>query len=117
MSRATSTRTRPQGADRRPDAEIQRLVRRSLRAVVQLTQLGERTITVDCDVIQADGGTRTAAITGGYVALADAIQHLRQSSSLLSEPLHLGRRDHVGVVLGTRSSIWTTWRTPRPTWT
>ncbi|MDH5544655.1 MAG: ribonuclease PH [Gammaproteobacteria bacterium] len=57
--------------------EIQRLIGRSLRAVVDLSQLGERTITVDCDVIQADGGTRTASITGGYVALADAIQNAK----------------------------------------
>jgi len=55
--------------------EIQRLIGRSLRAVVDLEKLGERTITVDCDVIQADGGTRTASITGGYVALVDAINH------------------------------------------
>jgi len=54
--------------------EIQRLIGRSLRAVVDLTALGERTVTVDCDVIQADGGTRTAAITGGYVALVDALR-------------------------------------------
>ena len=56
--------------------EIQRLIGRSLRAVVDLEALGERTITIDCDVIQADGGTRTAAITGSYVALMDAIQYL-----------------------------------------
>ena len=56
--------------------EIQRLIGRSLRAVVDLQALGERTITIDCDVIQADGGTRTAAITGSYVALVDAVQYL-----------------------------------------
>jgi ribonuclease PH len=68
--------------------EIQRLIARSLRAVVDLTALGERTITIDCDVIQADGGTRTASITGGYVALADAITHIRKNSGLKKEPLH-----------------------------
>jgi ribonuclease PH len=68
--------------------EIQRLIARSLRAVVDLSALGERTITIDCDVIQADGGTRTASITGGYVALADAITHIRKNSGLKKEPLH-----------------------------
>ncbi|MCW8840837.1 MAG: ribonuclease PH, partial [Gammaproteobacteria bacterium] len=58
--------------------EIQRLIGRSLRAVVDLGALGERTITVDCDVIQADGGTRTASITGAYVALVDAMAHLKK---------------------------------------
>src|SRR5262249_56216595 len=82
--------------------EIQRLVGRSLRAVVQLTQLGERTITIDCDVIQADGGTRTAAITGGYVALADAIRQLRENGRLLSDPLRdLVAATSVGVIAGT----------------
>src|SRR5210317_2567290 len=56
--------------------EIQRLIGRSLRAVVDMKKLGERTVTIDCDVIQADGGTRTASITGGFVALADAVQTL-----------------------------------------
>ncbi len=68
--------------------EIQRLIGRSLRAVVDLAALGERTITVDCDVIQADGGTRTASITGGYVALADAIAHLKAKKLIKKEPLH-----------------------------
>jgi ribonuclease PH len=67
--------------------EIQRLIGRSLRAGVDLTALGENTITVDCDVIQADGGTRTAAITGGFVALADAIAHLQRNSIISSNPL------------------------------
>ncbi|HHO68482.1 MAG TPA: ribonuclease PH [Gammaproteobacteria bacterium] len=67
--------------------EIQRLIGRSLRAVVDLKKLGERTITVDCDVIQADGGTRTASITGGYVALADAIRHLMAKGRLEHDPL------------------------------
>lgn len=68
--------------------EIQRLIGRSLRAVVDMAALGERTITVDCDVIQADGGTRTASITGGYVALVDAIRHLREKKLIKKDPLH-----------------------------
>ncbi len=67
--------------------EIQRLIGRSLRAVVDMKALGERTITVDCDVIQADGGTRTASITGGYVALADAIAGLRREGAITGDPL------------------------------
>ena len=67
--------------------EIQRLIGRSLRAVVDLTKLGERSIIVDCDVIQADGGTRCAAITGGFVALADALRRLRDQRTLLQWPL------------------------------
>ena len=68
--------------------EIQRLIARALRAVVDLEALGERIITIDCDVIQADGGTRTAAITGGYVALADACRHLLDSKAIRKNPLH-----------------------------
>jgi ribonuclease PH len=67
--------------------EIQRLIGRSLRAVMDMTKLGERTITVDCDVIQADGGTRTASITGGFVALAEAIQKLQADGTLEENPL------------------------------
>jgi ribonuclease PH len=67
--------------------EIQRLIGRSLRACLDLKALGERTIILDCDVIQADGGTRTAAITGSWVALQRACQALRQRGSLASEPL------------------------------
>ena len=74
--------------------EIQRLIGRSLRAVVDLKALGERSITIDCDVIQADGGTRTASITGGYVALADAIAHLLKEGLIQANPL----RHHVGSV-------------------
>ncbi len=76
--------------------EIQRLIARSLRAVVDLKALGERSITVDCDVIQADGGTRTASITGGYVALADAITHIKKTQGLKKEPL-LGQVASVSV--------------------
>ena len=68
--------------------EIQRLIARSLRAVVDLKALGERIITVDCDVIQADGGTRTAAITGAYVAMADAVNKMIQSGDLKKNPIH-----------------------------
>lgn len=68
--------------------EIQRLIGRSLRAIVDLKALGERTVTIDCDVLQADGGTRTAAITGAYVALADAIDALLAKRVLRSNPLH-----------------------------
>jgi len=68
--------------------EIQRLIGRGLRAVVDLEALGERTITLDCDVIQADGGTRTAAITGSYVALVDAMQHLHKKRIIRTNPVH-----------------------------
>ena len=68
--------------------EIQRLIARSLRAVVDLKALGERIITVDCDVIQADGGTRTAAITGAYVAMSDAVNKMIQSGDLKKNPIH-----------------------------
>jgi len=68
--------------------EIQRLIGRSLRAVVDLEALGERIITVDCDVIQADGGTRTASITGGYVAMADAVRYLMKKGAIKKDPLH-----------------------------
>jgi ribonuclease PH len=67
--------------------EIQRLIGRSLRAVVDMQKLGERTITIDCDVIQADGGTRTASITGGFVALAEAVEKLMADCTLRENPL------------------------------
>ena len=68
--------------------EIQRLIARSLRAVVDLEALGEQMITVDCDVIQADGGTRTASITGSYVALVDAVNHLIEKKALSKNPIY-----------------------------
>src|SRR5580698_5729620 len=68
--------------------EIQRLIARALRSVVDLKGLGERTVTIDCDVLQADGGTRTAAITGGFVALADAIDTLLRRRVITANPLH-----------------------------
>jgi len=74
--------------------EIQRLIGRSLRTVVDLKQLGERTVIVDCDVVQADGGTRCASITGGFVALVEALRHLRAQRLLPALPL----RDFVAAV-------------------
>lgn len=67
--------------------EIQRLIGRSLRAAIDLNLLGENTIHLDCDVIQADGGTRTASITGAWVALADAVAHLKSSGRLTADPI------------------------------
>ncbi len=90
LPRSTSERMGREAARGRQGGrtlEIQRLIGRSLRAVVDLKKLGERTITIDCDVIQADGGTRTASITGGYVALADAISHLIEKGQLKENPL------------------------------
>jgi len=74
--------------------EIQRLIGRSLRSIIDLNKLGERTIQIDCDVIQADGGTRTASITGGYVALHDAISTLLEKGLLAGSPL----RDAVAAI-------------------
>jgi ribonuclease PH len=91
LPRATHTRSAREAARGRQSGrtqEIQRLIGRSLRAVVDLRALGERTVTIDCDVLQADGGTRTAAITGGYVALVDAVAALTRRGDLLKNPLH-----------------------------
>jgi len=90
LPRATNTRNDRESVKGRPGGrtqEISRLVGRSLRACVDYKALGENTITIDCDVLQADGGTRTAAITGGYVALADAISWLRGRGRLKGSPL------------------------------
>jgi ribonuclease PH len=82
--------------------EIQRLIGRSLRAAVDLKKLGERQITVDCDVLQADGGTRTASITGGMVALVDALNGLQRQGLLTEDPLlHFVAAVSVGVYQGT----------------
>jgi len=82
--------------------EIQRLIGRALRAVVDLAQLGERTFTVDCDVIQADGGTRTASITGGCVSLIDAIDHVRRAGGITKNPVrHLVASVSAGIFRGT----------------
>src|SRR4028118_1347209 len=85
LPRATSTRTQRETGNRGVSGrtqEIQRLIGRSLRAVVDMSVMGERTITLDCDVIQADGGTRTASITGAYVALLLACQKLQRNGVL-----------------------------------
>jgi ribonuclease PH len=97
LPRATHTRGRREAAEGRQSGrsqEIQRLIGRSLRAVTDLKALGERQITLDCDVIQADGGTRTAAITGGWVALALATRWLRDEGVIDADPI----RDHVAAI-------------------
>jgi ribonuclease PH len=82
--------------------EIQRLIGRSLRSVVTMTELGERTIWIDCDVLQADGGTRTASITGGFVALVLALERLREQAVLPRIPVtDYVAATSVGVVAGT----------------
>jgi len=91
LPRSTGSRMQREAAKGKQSGrtmEIQRLIARSLRAVINLEALGERIITVDCDVIQADGGTRTAAITGGFVAMADAVNHLLKSGDIKKNPLH-----------------------------
>lgn len=81
--------------------EIQRLIARSLRAAVDLSKLGEYTITLDCDVLQADGGTRTASITGGYVALADALTNMRKKGQLKTNPMEgFVAAISVGIIAG-----------------
>ena len=90
LPRATERRTRREATLHRPSGrtlEIQRLIGRSLRAAVDLKALDEITITVDCDVIRADGGTRTAAITGGYIALEDAVNHVLRRRRARGRPL------------------------------
>lgn len=90
LPRSTGSRTVREAARGRQGGrtmEIQRLIGRSLRAVMDLGKLGERTLTIDCDVIQADGGTRTASITGGYVAMADAVTWLIKERLISDNPL------------------------------
>jgi ribonuclease PH len=90
LPRATNTRGDREAARGKQSGrtqEIQRLIGRSLRAVADLSRLGERSIQVDCDVLQADGGTRTAAVTGGYVALADAVAWLKARKRTKGDPL------------------------------
>ena len=97
LPRATLTRSKREASTGRLSGrtqEIQRLIGRSLRAVVDLPRLGERQITVDCDVLQADGGTRTASITGAWVALRDCLNWMTQRSILRESPL----KDHVAAV-------------------
>ena len=91
LPRATGERTQREaarGGQGGRTMEIQRLIGRSLRACIDRVALGERTITLDCDVLQADGGTRTAAITGAYVALVDAVRWLRQRNALKRDPIY-----------------------------
>jgi ribonuclease PH len=90
LPRATHTRSQREAAGGKQGGrtlEIQRLIGRSLRACVDRSALGERTITLDCDVLQADGGTRTAAITGAYVALVDAVRWLRKRGDIAKDPV------------------------------
>ena len=97
LPRATHTRTRREASSGKQSGrtvEIQRLIGRSLRSVVDLPALGERQISIDCDVIQADGGTRTASITGAWVALNDCIAWMRTREMIKTSPL----RDHVAAI-------------------
>ena len=97
LPRATHTRSDREAARGKQSGrtqEIQRLIGRSLRAVFDLSALGERTITLDCDVLQADGGTRTAAITGAFVAAHDAVQWLLAQGRISASPI----RDHVAAI-------------------
>jgi ribonuclease PH len=97
LPRATSERTRREASAGKQSGrtiEIQRLIGRSLRVVLDLAALGERQITIDCDVIQADGGTRTASITGAWVALYDCLAWMRTREMIKTDPL----RDHVAAI-------------------
>lgn len=97
LPRSTNTRMDREAARGKQSGrtqEIQRLIGRSLRAIIDLDKLGERSIQIDCDVIQADGGTRTAAITGAYVALHDAVSHLVKNGLITESPL----RDSVAAI-------------------
>jgi ribonuclease PH len=105
LPRATHTRSDREAARGKQTGrtqEIQRLIGRSMRAVFDLAQLGERTIALDCDVLQADGGTRTAAITGAFVAAQDAVNKLRAEGKLTGSPIigHVAAVS-VGIVQGT----------------
>jgi ribonuclease PH len=104
LPRSTKTRTSRETSTGKPSGrtfEIQRLVGRCLRGVANLAALGPRTIWIDCDVIQADGGTRTAAITGAYVALSDALHYLRKNGQIATLPLKdFVAATSVGVVEG-----------------
>ena len=104
LPRATATRTAREVNKGRPSGrtmEIQRLIGRSLRSVVDLNALGERTVILDCDVLQADGGTRTAAITGAYIAMGLAIKQMRQFGVLKTSPIRDAvAATSVGIVRG-----------------
>lgn len=102
LPRATHTRNKREAATGKQGGrtlEIQRLIGRALRAVIDLKALGERSITVDCDVLQADGGTRTASITGAYVAMVDALNMLVRKGVLRDSPVH-------GQVAAVSVGIW-----------
>jgi ribonuclease PH len=102
LPRSTHSRTQREaarGTQSGRTLEIQRLIGRSLRAVVDRDALGENTITIDCDVLQADGGTRTASITGGYVAMVDAVNALLRKGTLRDSPIH-------GQVAAVSVGIW-----------
>jgi len=102
LPRATHERTRREASAGKQGGrtlEIQRLIGRALRACVDRSALGERTITLDCDVLQADGGTRTAAITGAYVALVDAVRVLQARKELTRDPIH-------GAVAAVSVGLW-----------
>ncbi|MCV2885889.1 ribonuclease PH [Aestuariibacter sp. AA17] len=108
LPRSTHTRSAREAARGKQGGrtlEIQRLIARSLRAAVDLSMLGENTITIDCDVIQADGGTRTASITGACVALVDALSHMRTKGLIKTNPLkHMIAALSVGVYQGNAIS-------------
>ncbi len=120
LPRATLERTRREAAAGKQSGrtvEIQRLIGRSLRAVVDLEALGERQITVDCDVIQADGGTRTASITGAWVALADCINWMKSAQHDQGQRCcaTMSRRSPAASIRARRCSISIMPRIPRPT--
>jgi ribonuclease PH len=106
LPRATSTRTTREASAGKVGGrtqEIQRLIGRSLRSVMKLERLGERTVWIDCDVIQADGGTRTAAITGAFVALVLALQHMREKGIFTEIPVQdYVAATSVGIIDNTR---------------
>jgi ribonuclease PH len=105
LPRATSTRTQREASTGKVGGrtqEIQRLIGRSLRSITRLPEIGERTIWIDCDVIQADGGTRTASITGGFVALVLALQRMRELAMIKDLPIvDYVAATSVGIVDGT----------------
>ena len=122
LPRATHTRSPREAARGKQTGrtqEIQRLIGRSLRAAVDLEALGERTVTIDCDVLQADGGTRTASITGAYVALADACERLRARGLISAQPAARAGRGGLGRHRARRADAGSRLRRglarPRPT--
>ena len=119
LPRSTHTRSDREAARGKQSGrtqEIQRLIGRALRSVFNLKTLGERTIHLDCDVLQADGGTRTAAITGAYVAARDAVNQLLKDGSLTKDPIiDSVAAISVGIYQGPLSWIWITPKTPHAT--